>query len=65
MALELDALGKPQVVGEALELVETHLNAITSLKQIILEVYEDGLSAALRKVMESHRRTVNVTGQVT
>jgi len=63
MALELDALDKPHIVAEALALVDTHFRAITSLQQIIVKVYEDGPSAALRRVMESHGWTSNVTEQ--
>jgi len=62
-ALKLDALDKPHIVAEALALVDTHFRAITSLQQIIVEVYEDGPSAALRRVMESHGWTLNVTEQ--
>ncbi len=63
MALKLDALDKPHIVAEALTLVDTHFRAITSLQQIIIEVYEDGPSAALRRVMESHGWILNVTEQ--
>lgn len=63
MVLKLDKLDKPHVVGEVLALVDTHFKAITSLKQIIVEVYEDGPSAALRKVMESRGWTIKVVGR--
>jgi len=62
-AFKLDELVKPPTVVEALALVHTHFRAITSLQQIVVEVYEDGPSAALRRVMESHGWTLNVTEQ--
>ena len=42
MALELDALDTTHIVADALALVDTHFKAITSLQEIIVEVYEDG-----------------------
>ena len=61
MALKLDTLANPNAVGEALALVDTQFKAITSLKQIVVEVYEDGPSAALRNTMESYGWTIKVT----
>ena len=54
MELSLDALDNSKVTGEALALVNTHFRAILSLQEIIVEVYEDGLSDHARRVMKSH-----------
>jgi hypothetical protein len=40
------------------------LRAISSLQEIIVEVYEDGPSADIRMKMESHGWTINVIEQV-
>lgn len=64
MALKLDALDSPQIVVEALALVDARFRAISPLREVIVEVYEDGPSADIRRKMESHGWTINVTEQV-
>ena len=61
MELRLDALDNPKLVTEALKLVNTHFRAISSLQQIIVEVYEDGPSDQIRRVMKSHGWTIRTT----
>ena len=43
---------EPKVVTEALELVNTHFRAISSLQEIIIEMYEKGPSDHIQKEME-------------
>jgi hypothetical protein len=54
MVLKLDALASPQVVAEALTLVDARFRAISSLQEIIVEVYEDGPSDNIRREMKNH-----------
>ena len=60
----LNALCNPKVVTEALKLVNTHFRAISSLREIIFEVYHDGPSDHMRSEMESHGWTINITEYV-
>ncbi|KAI3323876.1 hypothetical protein HD806DRAFT_495831 [Xylariaceae sp. AK1471] len=59
MELRLDNLDNHKVATEALELVDTHFRAITSLQEIILEAYEDGPSGYIRQRMKSHGWTIS------
>ena len=61
MELRLDALDYPKIAAEALKLVDTHFRAITSLQEIVVEVYEDGPSGYIRRKMESYNWTVSIT----
>jgi len=61
MELKLHALDHPKIVAEALALVHARFRAISSLPEIIVEVYEDGLSADIRRRTESHGWTIKVT----
>ena len=61
MEIRLDALDNPKVVTEALKLVNTHFRAISSLQEIIVEVYDDGPSDHIRRKMESHGWTISTT----
>ena len=54
MELRLDALDNPNIVTEALSLVNTRFRAISSLQNIIVEVYDDGPSGYIRRKMENH-----------
>jgi hypothetical protein len=54
MELRLDALDYPKIVNEALTLVNTRFRAISSLQDIIVEVYEDGPSGDIRRKMDNH-----------
>lgn len=58
MVLELDALENPQIVVEAVALVDARFRVFSSLREVIVEVYEDGPSADVRKTMESHGWTI-------
>lgn len=64
MELRLDALDNPKVVIEALKLVNTHFRAISSLQEVIVEVYEDGPSDHIRRKMESHGWTISIAEYV-
>ena len=64
MELRLDALDNPKVVTEAFKLINTHFRAISSLQEIIIEVYADGPSDHIRRKMESHGWTISVTEYV-
>jgi hypothetical protein len=57
--LELDALDCPKIVAEAVALVDAHFRAISSIREIVVEVYKDGPSSYIRKEMESHGWTVS------
>ena len=61
MELRLDALDSPKIVSEALKLVNTRFRAISSLQEIIVEVYEHGPSGHIRREMESHGWIINTT----
>lgn len=58
MELRLDHLDHPKVATAALKLVDTRFRAISSITEIILEVYEDGPSDHLRRSMESYGWTL-------
>jgi hypothetical protein len=59
MELRLDALDNPKIVTEALRLVNTRFRAISSLQEVIVEVYEDGPSNHIRRAMEGHGWTIS------
>ncbi|KAF2472696.1 uncharacterized protein BDR25DRAFT_283222 [Lindgomyces ingoldianus] len=59
MELRLDALDHPKIVGEALKLVDTLFRAISSVQEIIVEVYEDSPNDHIRREMKSHGWTIN------
>jgi len=62
--VRLDAQDNPKVVAEALKLVDTHLRAISSLREKIVEVYEDGLSDHMRRKMEDHGWIIRIVEYV-
>lgn len=64
MELKLDALDNPNIVTEALTLVNTRFRAISSLQDIIVEVYDDSASGYIRRKMENHGWTVSTTEYV-
>lgn len=61
MELQLDNLDYYNAATEVLTLVDTRFRTISSLQEIILEVYEDGPSDHLRKRMESYGWTLSTT----
>ena len=52
------------LVTEALKLVDIHFRVISSLQEIIVEVYEDGPSDHIRRKMESHGWTISIAEYV-
>jgi hypothetical protein len=63
MELKLDAFDSPKLVDKALALVDAQLRAILSLKEVIVEVYEDGPSADIRRKMEAYGWSMKTNGQ--
>jgi hypothetical protein len=57
--LKLDSFDYPKIVTEALKLVNTRFRAISSLQDIIVEVFEDSPSDYVRTNMESHGWTIS------
>ena len=64
MELMFDAPDNSNIVTEALTLVNTRFRAISSLQDIILEVYDDGASGYIGRKMENHGWTVSTTEYV-
>jgi hypothetical protein len=63
MTFKLDALDSPDIVVEALALVNTHFRAIPSLQEIVVQIYE-GPSDHIRSTMENYGWTIKVAEQV-
>jgi len=61
MEARLDALDYPKIVVEALRLVNARFRAISSLQEIIVEVYEDGPNDHIRREMKKHGWIINET----
>lgn len=59
--LSLDALNNPRIIAKALELVDARFKAISSLQEVIAEVYGENITADTRMKMESFGWIVNVT----
>lgn len=57
-------LDNPKVATKALKLVNTHFKGLSSLQEIIIEVYEDGASDYLRRELESHGWTISIAEYV-
>ncbi|TAQ88223.1 hypothetical protein B7494_g3443 [Chlorociboria aeruginascens] len=64
MELRLDALDFPKIISEALELVNTRFQTISSLQEIIVEVYENGPSDYIRRKMESYGWKISVESDI-
>lgn len=64
MEVKLDALDHPKIIAEALALVDARFRAFSSLQEIIVEVYEDGLSDHIRREMKNHGWTISATEYV-
>lgn len=60
--IELDALDNPNIVVQALALVNTSFRAISS-PEIIVEIYEERPSTHIRKTMKNYGWTIKVTEQ--
>jgi hypothetical protein len=52
--------GGPQIIAEALAEIDALFRAISSLQEIIAEVYKDGISDFSKKEMESHGWVIRV-----
>ncbi|KAI9642000.1 hypothetical protein NHQ30_009871 [Ciborinia camelliae] len=61
MEVRLDRLDNLNIVVEALALVDAHFRGISSLQNIIVEVYEEGPSDFIRNEEIKNRWTVNTT----
>ncbi|KFZ16344.1 hypothetical protein V502_05150 [Pseudogymnoascus sp. VKM F-4520 (FW-2644)] len=59
-----DELENPKIVAEALTLVNARFRAISSLQDIIVEVYEDAPSDYIRRQVESHGWTISAAEYV-
>lgn len=59
MELKLDALDHPNIIRQALTLMNARFRAISSLHEIVVEVYRDGPSDHIRKDMEMHGWTIS------
>lgn len=64
MEHRLDELDNPKIAAEALTLVNTRFRAISSLQDIIVEVYEDAPSDYIRRQIESHGWTISAAEYV-
>jgi hypothetical protein len=64
MENRLDSLDSPTICAKALALVAARFKTISSLQEIIVEVYEEGLSSDIRRKMESYRWILNVVEPV-
>ncbi|QKX61717.1 uncharacterized protein TRUGW13939_08872 [Talaromyces rugulosus] len=60
MGLELDAIESPEIVTKALSMIDARFRGIASLKEVILEVYEDAPILDIRERIESQGWTINV-----
>ncbi|KAI0448899.1 hypothetical protein F5B21DRAFT_518605 [Xylaria acuta] len=60
----LKYLGNQDVATEALQLVDARFRAISSLRDIILEVHEGDLSDHIRQIMKSHGWTITTSEYV-
>jgi hypothetical protein len=58
MELKLDALDHPKIAVNAIALINARFRTILSLRNIVVEVYEDGPSNQIRSAMESHGWTI-------
>lgn len=62
MGIQL-SVDSPSICDRALDLVDAHFRAITSLQEIVVEVYDDGLESSLIGKMKSYGwtfRTVEI-----
>lgn len=60
--LKLDVLKNREVVAEMLALLDTCFRAISSLQEIIVEMYEYDLSDYVNSQIKNYRWTVNIVG---
>ncbi|KAJ5799377.1 uncharacterized protein N7518_001445 [Penicillium psychrosexuale] len=55
MKYKLDWFDNPKICERALALVDAQFKAVPSLREIIIEVHEDGPSSYIRKKMKNLR----------
>ncbi|KAJ5480517.1 hypothetical protein N7530_006026 [Penicillium desertorum] len=60
----VDSFDSPSICARALALIDARFRAISSLQEIVIEVYEEGPSTYIRKKMESHRWILKVVEPV-
>ncbi|KAJ5682062.1 uncharacterized protein N7477_002002 [Penicillium maclennaniae] len=60
----LDSFDSPSICARALALIDARFRAISSLQEIVIEVYEEGPSTYIRKKMESHGWILKVVESV-
>jgi len=61
---KLDELGHPEVVDKALEMVDTHFRAISSLPKIIIQLWKKRAKEGIRRKMESRGWRIKTTEYV-
>ncbi len=64
MEVRLEALDYPKIVAEGLALVDARFRAISSLREIIVKIYEDGPSDQIRREMKNLEWTISATEYV-
>lgn len=64
MEHRLDALDNLTVVSQAFRLLDTRFRAISSLQEIVVEVYKDGPSDYIRREMKSYGWKISATEYV-
>jgi hypothetical protein len=52
--LKLDALDYPKIITKALRLVDTCFKTISTLQEVIIEIYKNDPNGYIRKEIESH-----------
>ncbi|KAI9923425.1 hypothetical protein ASPWEDRAFT_177795 [Aspergillus wentii DTO 134E9] len=52
------SVGSPSICDRALDLVAAHFRAITSLQDIVMEVYDEGLNSSIIRKMKSYGWTL-------
>ncbi|KAF4763040.1 hypothetical protein N7455_010837 [Penicillium solitum] len=56
----LDSLDSPNIYAKVLAMIDAHFREISSLQDIVVEVYEEGPSSEIRKKMKSHGWILNM-----
>ncbi|KAF4213898.1 hypothetical protein CNMCM5878_009888 [Aspergillus fumigatiaffinis] len=60
MEYQLDSFDSPKICAKALALVDAHFREISSLQEVVIEVYGEGPSSDIRRKMESQGWKLNV-----
>lgn len=64
MEVQLDLFDSPTICARALAMIAARFGAISSLQEIVVEVYEEGPSSDIRREMESHGWVLKVVEPV-